>query len=71
MVKLIYCVVLAVFWVLWHEKNPRVLEEKFAKLQSIWEKLVYIASFWASVAPSFEGIPLFLIARDWRAICKV
>lgn len=63
------CAILAVFWVVWLERNERIFEHRIEEVGGLWERVVFLASFWASVASEFSGVPLFLIISDWRAVC--
>ncbi|KAK9287462.1 hypothetical protein L1049_015883 [Liquidambar formosana] len=59
-------VVLAIFWVIWIERNSRIFRDLVEEMDGIWDRVCFLASLWASVDKSFEGIPLSLIIRNWR-----
>lgn len=64
------CVSCAIFWVSWLERNTRIFLEK-SEVDSLWEKFRHLAYFWVLIFPPFEGIPLFLISRDWTMVCDL
>ncbi|KAK9269013.1 hypothetical protein L1049_000781 [Liquidambar formosana] len=57
-------VILAILWVIWIERNARIFRDVYEDLDSIWDKVCFLASLWASVDKSFKDIPLFLIVRN-------
>lgn len=60
---------LALFWVLWLERNAKIFEGKEIGLDAIWDRPYFLASFWTSNSRPFLGIPLFFIKSDWKAVC--
>ena len=65
------CVVCAALSVVWLERSTIIsLRGKVKSLRVFGTRFVFFASFWVSVSP-FKEIPVFLIARDWRAIYRV
>ncbi|KAK9266438.1 hypothetical protein L1049_007440 [Liquidambar formosana] len=62
-------VVLAIFWAIWIERNSRIFRDLVEEMDGVWDRVCFLASLWALVDKSFEGIPLFFIIRNWREIC--
>lgn len=58
------CIVCAMFWTFWLERNSRIFDGKEASVDSLWDRTRFLASFWAFVSPPFKGVPLFLISTD-------
>lgn len=54
---------------IWLERNARVFEDKFEMEDGLWERVYFLASFWASASKDFVGIPLFIIKQDWKSVC--
>lgn len=63
------CVVFAVFWSIWLERNARIFDGKELDVKALWERAEYLASFWAYVSRLFKGVTFFLISRNWVAVC--
>ena len=64
------CIVCAIFKIIWLERNARIFDRKEADANSLRDRAGFLASFWAFVSPPFRGIHLFLISRDWAAVCN-
>lgn len=37
-------------------------------LDALWDRTYFLASFWASKSKPFQGIPLFMIKGNWKAV---
>lgn len=55
------CMVLALLWTIWMERNSRIFEERSMELIGIFEKAKYLASLWASTDTAFKDFPFSLI----------
>ena len=64
------CAFLALFWVIWIERNARIFEDKESSLSFLWDRVHFLGAFWAHSAKEFRDIPLFLLKADWRAVCS-
>jgi len=49
----------------------QVFKDKFESIGGLWERISFLASFWASISKDFVGVTLFLIKSDWMSVCKV
>lgn len=63
------CAFLVVFWVLWNERNSRIFEDKESSSADLWDKVHFLAAFWAHSSKEFRKIPLFVLNSDWRVVC--
>ena len=63
------CVFLVVFWVLWIERNSRIFDGRASSTAELWDKVHFLASFWAHSSKEFRDIPLFVVKLDWRDVC--
>ncbi|KAK9927793.1 hypothetical protein M0R45_024959 [Rubus argutus] len=62
------CLVLAVFWVIWLERNQRIFEDKVgAGHEELWDRIKFWSSLWVSVTHEFKDYSLAVILRDWKA----
>ena len=43
----------------------------FEDIESLWDRVCYLSSFWALVSSLFKGIPFFVIFIDLRAECDM
>ena len=62
------CILLAVFWTIWMERNNRIFEGKEESKELIWEKVKYLASLWASGLETFKWLSVSYILYNWQAI---
>ena len=62
------CAFLALFWIIWFERNGRIFEDKEFSLSYLWDRVHFLASFWAHSSKDMGDIPLFLLKSDWRAV---
>lgn len=65
------CAVIAIFWVLWLERNEKIFKDKVEEVGCLWDKIVFLA-FWAKelCCVLFFIIYYLIFTRsDWRAIC--
>lgn len=46
-----HCVVYAIFWIIWLERNLWIFEDGVAEVDSLREKAYHLASFWENVSP--------------------
>ena len=62
------CLVLAVFWVIWLERNQRIFEDKIgADQEELWDRIKFWSSLWVSVTHEFRDYSFADILRDWKA----
>lgn len=47
------CTMMALFWVIWLERNARIFYEKEECVDGLWDRVYFLASFWASVSRAF------------------
>ena len=67
--KALWIVLLVYYLVHLSEKrNVMIFEGKLGSAQFLWDRVCSLASFWVSVSTP-EGITLFVISRDCRAMC--
>lgn len=64
------CAILATWWVLWIERNARIFDDRFGGVADMWERISFLASLWASVAPVFRGVPFWAIHHNWVAVTR-
>ncbi|GMN45376.1 hypothetical protein TIFTF001_014557 [Ficus carica] len=62
------CLVLAVQWNIWIERNLRIFEEKEMGVDDIFEKAKFLASLWASTDNAFKNIPFSLIVLNRKDV---
>ena len=62
------CLVHAVLWCLWKERNKRIFEDLVSSKEELWEHVVFLASTWAATDQIFKGFSLGSIIRDWKSI---
>ena len=60
------CGVLAVFWVVWMERNNRIFEDYGGVgLEELWVRVKFWASLWASISKEFKDYTLSTIILNW------
>lgn len=59
---------IALFWVLWDERNRRIFQDKSKNSDELWDRVVYLASLWASISKEFIGTSYFFIRNNWGAV---
>lgn len=62
------CLVFAILWCLWLERNARIFQDSFATLDCIWDRIVVLASLWCSAHGCFRGVSLSDMQRDLPAL---
>lgn len=63
-----YCAIMAVFWVVWGERN-RTFENKLGNDSAqLWDRIRHWASLWASTSSEFSGINFQHFHLDWNAV---
>ena len=62
------CAVLAIFWVVWNERNQRIFDNKAGKDSShLWDEVKFWASLWSFITAEFKDISFFFILLNWEA----
>ena len=61
---------LTLFWIIWHERNLRIFEDKWGMSEILWDLLHFYSSFGASCTDYFKGIPLNFIQLNWHSMCR-
>ena len=56
-------------WVVWRERNVRILEAKVRNSEYLWDSIFFLASLWAFCSKVFKGTPLNALQLDWLAVC--
>ncbi|TQD89699.1 hypothetical protein C1H46_024693 [Malus baccata] len=65
------CLVLAIFWNIWMERNKRIFEDYTGVgAEELWGRVKYWAAFWASVTKEFNNVSLSQILWDLLAAVK-
>ena len=60
---------IALIWVVWRERNVRILEAKVRNSEYLWDSIFFLASLWAFCSKVFKGTPLNVLQLDWLAVC--
>jgi hypothetical protein len=60
---------LAVFWVIWLERNKRIFDD-FPGLcvEGLWDRVNFWSALWTSVTPLFRNYSLSVLLLDWKAV---
>lgn len=63
------CLVHAVFWNIWLERNWRIFKETVGvDSDELWDRAKFGASLWASVSAEFKDYHYSTILRDFSAV---
>lgn len=65
------CIVLAVAWNNWKERNDRIFEDKETPREEIWERTTFLASLWASTSKFFRVGCLQLKINGLNLCCSL
>jgi hypothetical protein len=63
------CRMLAVFWVIWLERNRRTFDNvPELCVESLWDRITFWSALWASVTAEFRHYSLSALMLDWKAV---
>ena len=62
-------VFMAAAWCIWMQRNARIFEDKECDKEGIWDRVLYLASLWASLSKEFSGLGVDIIMLNWAEIC--
>ena len=59
---------IALIWVVWQERNARMLEEKARNSDVMWDSIHFLTSFQAFCTTTFKGILFNVVQLDCLAV---
>jgi len=63
------CRLLAVFWVIWMERNKRIFDDVNGLcVEALWDRVCFWSALWASVTPLFRDYSLSALLLNWEAV---
>ncbi|RVX17758.1 putative ribonuclease H protein [Vitis vinifera] len=60
---------LTLIWMVWHERNNRIFEDKGRTEEMVWDLIRFYSSLWASCTKAFRGVPLSILQLNWIGVC--
>ena len=65
------CLVHAIFWNIWMERNRRIFQgHSGVRVEELWDRIKFWASLWASVSGQFKDYHYSTIMRDMMAVLR-
>lgn len=62
------CGVFTILWFTWLERNARIFNDQSMARHMLWDRVVYMASLWASARGAYQGVPISVLQWDCRAL---
>ena len=62
---------MAIIWVIWQERNNRCFNDNSLAEDLLRDKVKFLAASWAFPLPSFKGISVEVILRDWKEVVSL
>lgn len=59
-----WCAIFITLWSVWTETNSRIIKEHSRSRQLLWDRTVFLASFWWNATRAFTGISLAYLKQD-------
>lgn len=62
------CAFYFILWGNWNEHNIRLFRQNYLSFKLSNNRVIFLASLWASAIGTFRGISITNLCRDWKAI---
>ena len=59
------CVVWAVLWGIWKERNSRIFSDEYVSVFNLRDKILFWVALWIKSRQDFRDIPLFDLSKGW------